>query len=237
MSKSHSICAETFYKTALAEQIQGEPARSNEDKRQMLELLKRFEEEAEESDQPEDTDDIAFRLRGIDLDSANYDTLWERLTEEEKQDFLKIIKNPSSEKSKRLFSTKELTEKPWWESDAAPEGKAPVIRSIPPTMLESTKFNPMLLYNVFHVSLSYAYTIRTFGVSRLGPANHEPSTAQEETEEFNHILFPLSPFLMDRKSTLTFTSVDGVITDWLSPLPEASCPCYLTRSMVLMNKL
>ncbi|KAG8690046.1 hypothetical protein FRC09_012161 [Ceratobasidium sp. 395] len=211
---------------ALAEQIQGEPTRSNEEKQQMLELLKRFEEEAAENEDEEgDINDIASRLQGLPLDSADHDALWERLTEEEKQKFHEIIANPTSEELKRLLETSELVEKPWWDFEAVSEGKAPTIRPVPQNMLESTRFNPMLLYNVFHVSLSYAYTIRTLGVSTLGPIGEQSPKAREEAEELKNVLLPLSPFLMDRKSTVTFTSVDSVITDWTSLLPQAS-PLY-----------
>ncbi|KAG8689079.1 hypothetical protein FRC09_012589 [Ceratobasidium sp. 395] len=211
---------------ALAEQIQGEPTRSNEEKQQMLELLKRFEEEAAENEDEEgNINDIASRLQGLPLDSADHNALWEHLTEEEKQKFHEIMANPTSEELKRLLETSELVEKPWWDSEALSEGKAPTVRPVPQNMLESTRFNPMLLYNVFHVSLSYAYTIRTLGVSTLGPVGEQSSKAQEEAEELKSVLLPLSPFLMDRKSTVTFTSVDSVITDWTSLLPQAS-PLY-----------
>ncbi|KAG8683340.1 hypothetical protein FRC08_014335 [Ceratobasidium sp. 394] len=222
-SETHSGCAETFYKAALAEQIQGEPARTNEEKQQMLELLKRFEEEAAgEGDQEENTDDIASRLQGIDIDTADHDTLWGLLTEDEKEKFLQMVADPTSEESKQILDAEELTEKPWWVSEAVSEGKAPTIRSVPQNMLESSQFNPMLLFNVFHLSLSYAHTVRTFGVSTLHPVGHQSPPSQEEAEELINILFPLSPFFMDRKSTVVFTSVDSVVKDWISPLPEAS---------------
>ncbi|KAG9081085.1 hypothetical protein FRC06_005837 [Ceratobasidium sp. 370] len=212
-------CTETFYKTALAEQIQGEPARTNEEKRQMLELLKRFEEEAaEDGDQEEGTDDITSRLQGIDLgimnhpssaylqahpqtDTTDHDTLWGLLTEDERRKFLQLIANPTSGDSKKILDTEGLTEKPWWDS-AVSEGKAPAIRPLPQNMLGSKQFNPMLLFNVFHLSLSYAYTVRTFGVSTLHPVGHQSPSSREEAEAFTNILFPLSPFLVDRKSTV-----------------------------------
>ncbi|KAG8683334.1 hypothetical protein FRC08_014338, partial [Ceratobasidium sp. 394] len=220
-SETHSRCAETFYKVALAEQIQGEPARTNEEKQQMLGLLKRFEEEAAgDDDREENTDDIASRLQGIDIDTADHDTLWGLLTEGEKQKFLQTVADPTSEESKQILDAEELTEKPWWVSEVVSEGKAPAIRPVPQNMLESSQFNPMLLFNVFHLSLSYAHTVRTFGVSTLHPVGHQSPPSQEEAEELINILFPLSPFFMDRKSTVVFTSVDSVVKDWISPLPE-----------------
>ncbi|KAG8734977.1 hypothetical protein FRC10_011141 [Ceratobasidium sp. 414] len=114
----------------------------------MLELLKRFEEEAVgDTDQEEDIDDIASRLQGIDLDTVNHDTLWELLTEGERQKFLQMIANPGSDESKQILDAKELTDKPWWDPEAISEGKAPAIRPVPQNMLGSSRFNPMLLFN------------------------------------------------------------------------------------------
>ncbi|KAG9076096.1 hypothetical protein FS749_012163 [Ceratobasidium sp. UAMH 11750] len=194
----------------------------------MLGLLKRFEEEAAgDDDREENTDDIASRLQGIDIDTADHDTLWGLLTEGEKQKFLQTVADPTSEESKQILDAEELTEKPWWVSEVVSEGKAPAIRPVPQNMLESSQFNPMLLFNVFHLSLSYAHTVRTFGVSTLHPVGHQSPPSQEEAEELINILFPLSPFFMDRKSTVVFTSVDSVVKDWISPLPEPPPPAFI----------
>jgi hypothetical protein len=171
--KSHSGCTETFYKTALAEQIQAEPARTSEEKQQMLELLQRFEEEAVEgSDEDEDADGIVSRLQGIDLgmlyfismssslksprpDGMDHDVLWGLLSEDEQQKFLKIVTDPASEDSKRLLDAQELADsrqEPWWISnEAVSEGEAPSIKPMSQSMLAPTPFNPMLLFNVFHI--------------------------------------------------------------------------------------
>ncbi|QRV73996.1 Zinc finger HIT domain-containing protein [Ceratobasidium sp. AG-Ba] len=221
-SEAHSQCTEVFYKTSLAEQIQGEPARSDEEKKRMLELLKRFEESTNNSDEGEEIDDVASRLEGINLGITDYKTIWDILTEEEKQRFLQLVADPASDESQRLLDAGSLADTPWWISDVTSR-TAPTTRAIPEGLLKTTQFNPMLLYNVFHVSLSYAYTIRTFGIS----AFNSGIQVQDEVDLFRNLLLPLSPFLTDRKSSLIFTSVDGVMVDWTSRLPEPPTPEFV----------
>lgn len=86
------------------------------------------------------------------VDKADYDTLWGLLSEDERQKFTKIIMDPSSEDTKQLLGTRELLEsheKPWWTSEELVQTTAPPIRKVPSNML-SGKFNPLLLFNVFH---------------------------------------------------------------------------------------
>ncbi|CAE6477087.1 unnamed protein product [Rhizoctonia solani] len=222
-AEAHSTCIETFYKSALAEEIRSEPTRSMEEKRQMLELLKRFEEEAPDDEESDDESGLASRLEGIDLDKVDHDTLWGLLSDEEKQKFTKILMDPTSEDSKKLLNTSELLEghkDPWWTLDDPPQDVLPSAERVPPNMLEG-KFNHLLLFNVFHLSLTYAYTVRTFAISSL------LAQASGGLEDIREFMLPLSPFLRDRKSTITFTSVDSVITDWASHLSELPRPQML----------
>ncbi|KAH7335401.1 hypothetical protein B0J17DRAFT_719934 [Rhizoctonia solani] len=216
-AEAHSTCIETFYKSALAEEIRSEPTRSMEEKRQMLELLKRFEEETPEDEESDDESGLASRLEGINLDEVDHDTLWGLLSDEERQKFTKMLMDPTSKDSQRLLNTSEILEgreDPWWTSDDPSQDALPIVEQVPLNMLKG-KFNHMLLFNVFHLSLTYAYTVRTFAISFLLA---QPS---DEREEIRGFMLPLSPFLRDRKSTTTFTSVDNVITDWASRLSES----------------
>ncbi|CAE6466864.1 unnamed protein product [Rhizoctonia solani] len=223
-AEAHSACTETFYKSALAEEIQSQPAKSTEEKRQMLELLKRFEEESlEEAEDSDDEDGLASRLEGIDLDKVDHDTLWGLLSEEERQKFTRMLMDPTSEDSQKLFNTSKLLEGhegPWWTLEDPSPDVLPRINQVPSNMLAG-KFNHLLLFNIFHLSLTYAYTIRTFVIS---PLSAQPS---DELEEIRGFILPLSPFLRDKKSTIMFTSVDGAITDWASRLPELPRPKLL----------
>lgn len=61
----------------------------------MLEILKRNhlndEEDSElDSDDEDDVADITNRLAGVDLDNA--DQVWEKLTEDEQQEFIAFLK-------------------------------------------------------------------------------------------------------------------------------------------------
>lgn len=63
-----------FYKASLAEQIEAEPGRTVDEKRQMLELLRRFEDESLENSDDEDegdVDELASRMQGVDLGVSN----------------------------------------------------------------------------------------------------------------------------------------------------------------------
>ncbi|CAE6532445.1 unnamed protein product [Rhizoctonia solani] len=223
-AEAHSTCTETFYKSSLAEEIQSEPARSMEEKGQMLELLKRFEQESPEEDEESGEEDgLASRLEGIDLDKVDHDTLWGLLSEQERQKFTKILMDPASKDSQRLLNTSELLEghkNPWWTLDDPSQDALPMLEQVPSSMLAG-KFNHQLLFNVFHLSLTYAYTVRTFAVSTLS------TRPPDELEEIREFMLPLSPFMRDRKSTTTFASVDSVITDWASRLPELPKPKLL----------
>ncbi|CAE6458768.1 unnamed protein product [Rhizoctonia solani] len=189
----------------------------------MLELLKRFEEESIEDEGSSESDELASRLEGIDLNKIDHDTLWRLLSEEERQKFTKMLMNPTSEESRNLLNTSKILEDrkdPWWMLDNHSQEVLPAIKQVSSSLLGG-KFNHLLLFNVFHVSLTYAYTVRTFAVSSLS------TQASDEIEEIRKFILPLSPFLQDRKSTITFTSVDGVVTDWVSRLPESPKPKLL----------
>ncbi|CCO29882.1 hypothetical protein BN14_03903 [Rhizoctonia solani AG-1 IB] len=134
-----------------------------------------------------------------------------------------MLMNPTSEESRNLLNTSKILEDrkdPWWMLDNHSQEVLPAIKQVSSSLLGG-KFNHLLLFNVFHVSLTYAYTVRTFAVSSLS------TQASDEIEEIRKFILPLSPFLQDRKSTITFTSVDGVVTDWVSRLPESPKPKLL----------
>ncbi|KAB5594447.1 hypothetical protein CTheo_2078 [Ceratobasidium theobromae] len=213
---------------ALAEQIQSEPAKSADEKRQMLELLKRFEEESLRDDEETDeSDGIVSRLQGIDLDSVDSDTLWELLSEDEKQKFTNAIMNPSSADSKWLFDATELLgghEEPWWTLEDTSQAIIPnpeFHSGIP----ASGKFNPLLVFNIFH--LRRVQMIRAFSLANWLTSSQKAVHALAELEAIREFLLPLSPFLRDRKSTILFTSVDTAVTDWASRLSELPKPEFL----------
>ena len=75
--QSHNQCSEGFYKKQVESDIHGQPSASAEERRRMMEVLKRFEEEAtnggldegldEDDEDGEEGDELAARLEGVDL--------------------------------------------------------------------------------------------------------------------------------------------------------------------------
>jgi len=75
--QSHSQCSETFYRKEVESGINSEPSKTAEEKLQMVELLKRLEQQSQEDDQTlletdddmnEDAaSDLAQRLGGMDI--------------------------------------------------------------------------------------------------------------------------------------------------------------------------
>ncbi|PCH44112.1 hypothetical protein WOLCODRAFT_164926 [Wolfiporia cocos MD-104 SS10] len=124
-SESHSNCSETFYQKELESDVRSAPSASEEEKRKMMELLKQFEQESMDDDllipdaDEEDTgDELAYRLGGMDLDSASYDDIWAALTPAERDKFMRALQDPNSELAQQLLASEELEKErtePWWE--------------------------------------------------------------------------------------------------------------------------
>ena len=73
--QSHNNCSEAFYKQELEHEIRLQPNKTSQERKQMMELLKRFEESALEDDlgsldegEDEDgTDELSKRWEGVNL--------------------------------------------------------------------------------------------------------------------------------------------------------------------------
>ena len=72
--KSHSQCSESFYKKELESQIKTEPTKSADERRKMMELLKRFEEESAQDapafEEDHGEDDLEARLEALDIGAS-----------------------------------------------------------------------------------------------------------------------------------------------------------------------
>ncbi|TFK26230.1 hypothetical protein FA15DRAFT_588812, partial [Coprinopsis marcescibilis] len=228
-SDSHSQCSEPFYKNELETGIRAEPSKTAEERSTMLGLLRRFEEEnADEGFNVEDDDDnsdLARRLSFIDLDNASPDALWSALTPKERERFVKALNDPSSELAQQLLSSDELHKQisePWWARvDLVPEEEAvkrsnvdhqPRISfSIPEALLKPVPNRPLLAYNISAISIVYAFVVRHLGLSSMSEI-----LADEDFEVAYQIFARSLPFLIDRKSTVVFQTLDAVITDLAS---------------------
>ena len=72
--QKHGECSESFYRKEIEQDVKSAPAASVEERRRMMDLLKRFEEDALEDspllgdeDDDEDGNDLHERLQNIDL--------------------------------------------------------------------------------------------------------------------------------------------------------------------------
>ncbi|KAH9852166.1 hypothetical protein C2E23DRAFT_868976 [Lenzites betulinus] len=244
-SEKHGDCSESFYRKEVELDVKTAPSASVEEKRRMMDLLKRFEEDAlddspllEDSDNDEDADGLSQRLKNVDLDSASYEELWEALTPAQREKFLHALNDPSSELAQQLLSSAELEREqvePWWETPAQPHsddlplpsdpttnrrhGAKPSIMFVPAPLVKQSSANalsgPLLLYNICALCVAYAYIVRHFSVSPL--AALQPT--DPERSEIKRSISQLVPFLTDRRSNLAHSSLSGVVTDLWSRFP------------------
>lgn len=153
----------------------------SDDKKKVLEMLQRVEEPEEEDefdfddldsdDESGDNGDIAERLAEVDLNNA--DAVWERLTDEEKQEFKSIVFNGEIEK---IVEPVE----PWWkqklEEKLVRDFKEDEIRvktilsKCPKLIAEIKDFQkistktpaPCIIYNIANLVGSYSYIFRYY---------------------------------------------------------------------------
>ncbi|KAA1469106.1 hypothetical protein DENSPDRAFT_834646 [Dentipellis sp. KUC8613] len=250
-SEAHAQCSEPFYRTQLEADIRGEPSKSAQERTQMLELLKKFEEDAlaeedADRDEDEDEDDLGHRLAGMDLGDVSYDELWSRLTEAERAKFMHAVQDPTSELAQQLLASQELIEDavdPWWdappavpfdqdenEDEDAPLPKAekkryghkPEPLRIPDALLSAASPTLPLAYNLMAILLAYAYTTRRLSISPLAEASPDDAEAARTS------IARLVPFLVDRKSKVRLEDPQSAVTDvWSCAEPDTMTPSFL----------
>ncbi|EEB90227.1 hypothetical protein MPER_11589, partial [Moniliophthora perniciosa FA553] len=167
-SPAHSGCSESFYKKELENGIKTQTSRNAEERLKMMDILKRFEESSLEDDAQlfangdEEDGDLAARFEGIDVENTDAETLWSRLSQEEKSKFMQAINDPSSELTKRLLSESEFLSnsylKPWWEApdmngdadegNGEGYGQQPEPLQLPISMVKGCPGGPPLIYNL-----------------------------------------------------------------------------------------
>ena len=96
-------------------------------------------------------------------DNASYEEIWSTLTPAQREKFLGVLNDPSSELAQQLLASEELEkqiQEPWWERppDASAAkgrryGPKPAMMHIPEAALKASagaaSSGPTLLYNVF----------------------------------------------------------------------------------------
>lgn len=130
----------------------------------MLDILKKFEDESTELDQPlddqvDDEDDIVARLGDIDLEATSSEALWELLKPEERSRFLKALNDPKSELAQSLLTAQHRsawwddarrTTPSYWLSEAQDDGEMPKSLQIPAALLSASlnSTHPLPVWNL-----------------------------------------------------------------------------------------
>ncbi|XP_063709672.1 zinc finger HIT domain-containing protein 2 [Culicoides brevitarsis] len=151
----HETCSENFYKKSVFEELRGQKA-DKEDERRMMEMLKNLEYSKDDPLEPLDSDDeeeldLSERIKGVNLNDA--DALWEKLTDEERNEFHKLI---DSGEINDILPTPE----PWYI-----DGK-----TVPPIKPDIVLFNKIsskppaesIKYNLLNILAAYSYMQRYF---------------------------------------------------------------------------
>ncbi|THH27793.1 hypothetical protein EUX98_g6390 [Antrodiella citrinella] len=239
-SQAHTQCSESFYKKELETQIKSEPSKSMEERRNMMELLKRFEEESaedtaalEEEEGQNDDDDLANRLETLDIDHASYDEIWSALTPAERDKFMKALGDPTSDLAQQLLSSEELEKQiiePWWERSLGPNaeyedasigvhgpgqrryGERPSPLHIP-SALANTSTSPTSGNGpslLFNIS---AVLLAYAYTTRHFSTSPLSKLTGPDRVAARQTLSSLVPFLAGRKSTVVLPTMSGMVTD------------------------
>lgn len=148
------------------------------DKKNVLEMLQRVEEPEDlnwdddlDSDDESESGDLAERLADVDLNNA--DAVWERLTDEEKQDFKSIVYNGEIEKIVQPVE-------PWWQvkledkliRDVETETSKvdDILKQCPKVQKDIKNFQkistktpaPCIIHNIANVIAAYAFIFRYY---------------------------------------------------------------------------
>ncbi|KAG8841291.1 pre-tRNA nuclear export protein, partial [Tulasnella sp. 330] len=218
----HTQCTESFYQREIEDQIRAGPSTSTDERRQMMELLKRFEEKGgsgDENDRSDDDDgdedrtkeELANKLQGIDLDTADPNTIFALLSPAQRDAFMATLGDPSGHRVRALLADGSDVIQPWWESpvrgDAGPHLNLMALPAGLTSLRPSTR--PSLIHNVF--ALWCDYSSATQGVSDMG------DIAPSKREMARDLLSKTVPFLTDRKSKTLLVGVDSAWTYVVTP--------------------
>ncbi|KAI7856777.1 hypothetical protein BDC45DRAFT_566844 [Circinella umbellata] len=118
----HADCTESFYKDSITEEIRSRGT-SEEDKQNMLQLLRRFEAENDQQatklgtdeDEDEEEEDLHERFANIDLDNADEDAIWALLSEEERKEFESLLQHHHENGDDSSIPLPEYH--PWWKEE------------------------------------------------------------------------------------------------------------------------
>ncbi|KAI7868351.1 hypothetical protein BDF14DRAFT_1795659 [Spinellus fusiger] len=239
-------------------EIQSRPL-DDRGKQVMLDVLHRFEAENNALDshsEEEEENDLAQRLGNVDLNTLDNDTLWEKLSLQERTAFeamLLQLEHPDQQQD--LLDSLGLSPNaysPWWEAYTPPvslvqllgEAEAPSTPSTPSTALPSLAdlprysdlmpgkdLHPRLVWTTLHIGMTYCYLMRQC----LGePEEDQPNTL--------HVLEQLSASVLFSKDQPVYTSAAHVAAEIAervvgleTPSSSSSAACSTSRYSLLVS--
>ncbi|KAL7421017.1 Zinc finger HIT domain-containing protein 2 [Cryptotrichosporon argae] len=237
-AQAHAQCSEPFYHETIKDSIAGDRA-SAEEKRAMMEMLRRFEEGADDLGPDDDDDDgdeaieLAAALDGVDLDSVDTNELFRLLPAAHRSAFLTALQDPDSAAARELLAQAGQDAAdvatlladaeaapavlPWWEREVDAGGYAEDPTPIGRDVLEGIALPPgvgdKLVYNVLAVTLAYLHTLLSLRLPSLA----RQSAANSSAHDVSAALAPLVPFLFDQKSTTRHASArEAYESTWAS---------------------
>ena len=127
--QTHRQCSEPFYRTTVLDQIAADPKAGIEEKKKMMDMLRRFEDEQLEGGETfttldrhqEEEDELLEKLEGVDLggyrsgsrkveqrltggsDGMDSSALFQVLPQAHRDRFLAAMRNPESDEAKQLL--------------------------------------------------------------------------------------------------------------------------------------
>lgn len=258
----HAECTESFYKESITAEIQSRGGVDTEEKRQMLDLLRRFEAENDEileddddDDDDNQADDLAERLATLDIETADPAEIWSRLSAKERTAFEQLLQNHANVNDL-------LTEyEPWWCShDVAPRIQAldddddyvtttniPQLPDPLPNIESMVKtIHPDLGWYLCSILMSYCYMMRHF----MGDVREDvPSTITclEETSilfsgktqlsSMEDVLVDLMDRLRDSDQAAANKELIVMLLDDVIQLLEAPSSMYAVLAMADVDRL
>lgn len=258
-SPAHADCSEAFYRKEVEDDIRTTPSKTAEERQKMMEMLKRFEEDAanvdqdfleDEDEDDDENDDLASKLESMDLENASYEEIWSALTPSQRETFLKALNDPSSELAQQLLASEELEkqiEEPWWErppdisdnsnvlrssTKSARYGTPPKIMEIPPAALNASTGAASTGPSLLYniFATLVAYAYVTRYLSTSPLSSISPG--DPEHEEARRLLSGLVPFVTDRRSKTVLPSLSGLITHlWSRFEPGSMTPSFFALLM------
>ncbi|KAJ2868198.1 hypothetical protein GGH94_000331 [Coemansia aciculifera] len=211
--RKHESCTESFYKDQVEEDMRARKA-DDATKLEMQRMVQRYSDysadDQGEFDGGNDTDEeegeaeLAERLNGIDLeDEAASAAIWSRLTESERDEFLRLIDHNEVDTLLEPWI-------PWWSTESEPkvvevgdrnsqiERKIQAKHGLVPKLLQigtpvqqlAKKVHPSVLFQIAQTSLAYVYMMRHL--------NGDPRGSNSTTAF--HDIFMVSPLLPSKVS-------------------------------------